>query len=205
MIRAIAFDWGGVFTEGTFDSSAVAALSALHGVPESQLEEPYLDLMGAFEDGAFGLPEFQRRLEARTGLHSDEATFRSTFLGAVRWRAPMLELLAAVPATYTVGVLSNNVPELCDVVRDDPRMGRVQRWVFSNEIGVRKPHREAFDALERALELPREQTVFIDDNARNIAACEELGFTGLLVDDLPGFAARWRRALPDLPLPPGFT
>jgi putative hydrolase of the HAD superfamily len=205
VIRAIAFDWGGVFTEGTFDSSAVAALSALHGVPESQLEEPYLDLMGAFEDGAFGLPEFQRRLEARTGLHSDEATFRSTFLGAVRWRAPMLELLAAVPATYTVGVLSNNVPELCDVVRDDPRMGRVERWVFSNEIGVRKPHREAFDALERALELPREQTVFIDDNARNIAACEELGLTGLLVDDLPGFAARWRRALPDLPLPPGFT
>lgn len=205
MIRAIAFDWGGVFTEGTFDSSAVAALSKLHGVPASQLEEPYLDLMGTFEDGAFGLPEFQRRLETRTGLHTDEATFRSTFLGAVRWRTPMLELLATLPATYTVGVLSNNVPELCDVVRDDPRMQRVERWVFSNEIGVRKPHREAFDALERALDLPSEQIVFIDDNARNIAACEELGFTGLLVDDLPGFAARWRRALPDLPLPPGFA
>jgi len=205
VIRAIAFDWGGVFTEGTFDSSAVKALSMLHGVPPSKLEEPYLDLMGAFEDGAFDLPEFQRRLEARTGLHTDEATFRSAFLGAVRWRAPMLELLATLPATYIVGVLSNNVPELCDVVRDDPRMRRVERWVFSNEIGVRKPHREAFDALQRALELPAEQTVFIDDNARNITACAELGFAGLLVDDLPGFAARWRRALPDLPLPPGFA
>ena len=205
MIRAIAFDWGGVFTEGTFDSSAVTALARLHGVPEPRLEKPYLDLMGAFEDGAFDLPEFQRRLEERTGLHTDEATFRRTFLGAVRWREPMLTLLGTLPPAYTVGVLSNNVPELCDVVRDDPRMQRVERWVFSNEIGVRKPHREAFDALQDALGIPPEETVFIDDNARNIAACNDLGFTGLLVDDLPGFAARWRRALPDTPLPPGFA
>jgi putative hydrolase of the HAD superfamily len=205
VIRAIAFDWGGVFTEGTFDSSAVRALASLHDVAPSRLEEPYLATMGPFEDGAFDLPEFQRRLAAATGLHTDEATFRRTFLGAVRWRAPMLTLLATLPPTYTVGVLSNNVPELCDVVRDDPRMQRVERWVFSNEIGVRKPHRAAFEALSEALGHAADETVFIDDNARNIAACQELGFTGLLVDDLAGFAGRWRRALPDLPLPPDFT
>lgn len=205
MIRAIAFDWGGVFTEGTFDSSAIVALAELHGVPAAQVEKPYLTIMGAFEDGAFGLPEFQRRFAEATGLHADAGAFAGAFLGAVRWRTPMLELLASIPEPYNVGVLSNNVPSLCDLVRDDPRMQRVERWVFSNEIGVRKPKRAAFDALTEALGLPPEQTVFIDDNAANIAACQDLGFTGLLVDDLAAFAARWQHTLPDLPLPPGFA
>ena len=204
MIRAITFDWGGVFTEGTFDSSAVAALAAHAGVSAESIEAPYLELMGPFEEGAFDLPEFHRRFTARTGLAIDPDAFRRTFLGAVRWRAPMLELLASIPERYTVGVMSNNVPELCDLVRDDPRMGRVERFVFSNEIGVRKPHRAAFDALAEAVGVEPASTVFVDDSARNIAACQELGFTGLLVDDVAGFARRWRRALPELPLPAGF-
>lgn len=205
MIRAIAFDWGGVFTEGTFDSSAVRALAVLHQVPEARIRSDYLSLMAEFEEGAFDLPGFQRHLERRTGLRADAAAFRTAFLGAVRWREPMLHLLASIPRTYTVGVLSNNVPSLCDLVRDDPRMQRVERFVFSNEIGVRKPERAAFDALTEALDVPPGGTAFIDDNARNVSACQELGFTGLLVDELPAFAERWRRALPELPLPPGFA
>jgi FMN phosphatase YigB (HAD superfamily) len=43
--------------------------------------------------------------------------------------------------------------------------------------------------------------VFIDDNADNIAACEALGYRGLLVESYDGFAERWRHLLPDLPLP----
>lgn len=205
MIRAIAFDWGGVFTEGTFDSSAVEALSALYDVPVERVESPYLELMGPFEDGAFDLTGFYRRFTDRTGLTTDETAFRRTFLDAVRWRPAMLALLASIPESYTVGVLSNNVPTLCDLVRDDPRLRRVERFVFSNEIGVRKPRREAFDALADALGIPAGETVFIDDNARNIAACQELGFTGLLVDTVAAFAERWRATLPDLPLPADFA
>jgi putative hydrolase of the HAD superfamily len=205
MIRAIAFDWGGVFTEGTFDSSAVKALAALYDVPVENVEPPYLDLMATFEDGAFDLGGFYRRFTDRTGLTTDETAFRRTFLGAIRWRPAMLALLASIPDVYTVGVLSNNVPALCDVVRDDPRMQRVERFVFSNEIGVRKPRPEAFAALTEALGLPPRETVFIDDSARNIAACEELGFTGLLVDTVDAFAERWQRTLPGLPLPAGFA
>lgn len=205
MIRAIAFDWGGVFTEGTFDSSAIRALATLHDVDVERVEAPYLAIMADFEDGAFDLAGFQRRFAEATGLQADAEAFRATFLGAVRWRTPMLQLVASIPESYTVGVLSNNVPSLCDVVRDDPRLARVERWVFSNEIGVRKPHRAAFDALSGALGLPPQETVFVDDNAANVAACQDLGFTGLLVDDLAGFAGRWRQALPDLPLPPGFA
>ena len=117
----------------------------------------------------------------------------------------MYSLIGSLPAGLRVGVLSNNVPELCDVVRYDPRLARVDAFVFSNEIGVRKPQREAFDALSEALGTPADLTVFVDDNLDNIAACSALGFTGLLIDTPAGFAERWRMTLPQILLPQGFA
>lgn len=200
-VTAIAFDWGGIFTENTFDSSAVRNLARLAGVSETQLGETYFPLMELFEAGAFEFPEFHRRFVEVSGLELDPAAFRETFLGSVVERREMFEVLAAIPERYTVGMLSNNVPVLCDRVRDDPRMARVQHFVFSNEIEVRKPAPEAFAALTEALGCPPGETVFIDDNLGNIRACEALGYQGLLLESYAGFSEGWRRLLPDLPLP----
>jgi putative hydrolase of the HAD superfamily len=202
---AVAFDWGGVMTKGTFDSSAVVALAALVGTTPEALDDTYLRLMERFEVGEYDLPGFHSRFSAATGTATPIDAFRAAFLGAVRERPAMYALIGSLPANLTVGVLSNNVPELCDVVRDDPRLSRVEAFVFSNEIGVRKPRREAFDALTAALGTPPELTVFVDDNRDNIEACTELGFTGLLIDTPAAFARRWRAALPSIPLPPGFA
>lgn len=203
-LRAIAFDWGGVFTEGTFDSRAHARLAELHGLSAADVLPRYLELMEGFEVGEFDMPEFHRRFQAAVGRTSTLPAFREAFLGAVRERKAMYDLLAALPEDVPLAMLSNNAPELCDVVRDDPRMRMLRAFVFSNEIGVRKPDERAFAALSSALALPPATTVFIDDNSDNIAACERLGFVGLLLDTVPAFAARWRSLFPDLPLPPGF-
>lgn len=204
-IQAIAFDWGGVMTRGTFDSSAVIALADLLSTTPEALLPVYLHHMEGFEVGACDMEGFHARMSASTGTSSALAEFRTAFLGAVRERPAMYQLIGSLPAGLTVGVLSNNVPELCDVVRVDPRLARVDTFVFSNEIGVRKPQRAAFDALTTALGVPAEQTVFVDDNSDNIAACQALGFTGLLIDSPAEFAVRWRAALPDIALPPGLA
>lgn len=202
---AIAFDWGGVMTRGTFDSSAVVALAELIGTTAAELRATYLHLMEGFEIGEFDMAGFHARFGAATGTTTPLEAFRSTFLGAVKERPAMYALIGSLPEGLAVGVLSNNVPELCDAVRDDPRLARVDTFVFSNEIGVRKPQPEAFDALTEALGVAPERTVFVDDNRDNIAACEELRFTGLLIDTPAAFAQRWRAALPSLPLPPRFA
>jgi len=203
MITAIAFDWGGIFTEGTFDSSAVRNLAKLAGVSHTELAKTYFPLMEEFEAGAFEFPVFYKRFAQRSGLELDETAFRETFLGSVRERESMFALLTTIPEHYTVGMLSNNVPVLCDLVRNDPRMARVEHFVFSNEIGVRKPAPEAFARLTEALGRPPEETVFIDDNAGNVAACRALGYKGVLLADVEGFAEEWRQHLPDLPFPAG--
>ncbi len=200
-ITAIAFDWGGIFTEGTFDSSAVRALAARTGRAEDQIAATYFPLMEHFEAGKFSFDTFSQKFVQETGVDLELPDFRDTFLGAVRERREMFGVLGAIPESYTVGMLSNNVAVLCDGVRDDPRMARVEHFVFSNEIEVRKPDPVAFAALTRALGRPPGETVFVDDNRDNIAACEALGYRGLWLESYAGFAAAWRQLLPDLPLP----
>lgn len=199
MIQAIAFDWGGVFTEGTFDSGAIQDLAALAGVPEERVAETYLPLMAEFETGAFDLDGFHARFVEHSGLELEPEAFRETFLGAVRERKAMFAVLGAIPDGFRVAMLSNNVPVLCDRVRNDPRMERVERFVFSNEIGVRKPDPRAFAALSDAVGAPPDGTVFVDDSPANVEACRGLGFHGLLLDDFDRFLEAWREVLPTVP------
>lgn len=200
MIRAVAFDWGGVFTEGTFDASAIDALAVATDRPRAAIEGPYLALMAEFETGAFDLPTFHARLSQATGSDLPAERFEEVFLGAVRERTAMFAVLGALPVEdYVVGVLSNNVPVLCDRVRDDPRMQRVQHWLFSNEIGVRKPDPRAYRALSEALAVPPQETVFVDDARRNVDAARELGFKAIHMSDLESFLVGWRALLPDVP------
>jgi putative hydrolase of the HAD superfamily len=201
-VRAIAFDWGGVFTEGTFDGSATRNLAELYGVERARVEAVYLPLMAEFERGAFDFAGFTRRFRECSSLPVEAASFRRTFLASVRERSAMLKVLEAIPANYRVAMLSNNVPELADRVREDARFKRIEHFLFSHEIGVRKPDPEAFAALTRALGQAPEETVFIDDNQDNIAACTALGFTGILCDGFESFQTRWREVLPDIPVSP---
>jgi putative hydrolase of the HAD superfamily len=198
-MKAIVFDWGGIFTENTFDSSAVKNLAALCNTTPKIVSKTYFPLMEAFECGGFDFDTFYQTFVEHSGLEIEAGTFRKTFLGSVKERSKMFEVLDAIPKTYTVGMLSNNVPVLCDRVRSDPRFARIEHFVFSNEIGVRKPDARAFAHLTRVLGIPAEQTVFIDDNAENIRACESLGFTGIYLDTFEGFLEGWKKRL-DIPL-----
>jgi len=196
--RGIAFDWGGVFTVGTFDGRAIARLARLYGVPEAELRPRYLELMERFEVGAFDLPAFGERLSRAIGQEVDPGAFREAFLDAPRERPAAYALVAAIPEGVVVGMLSNNVPVLGDRVRDDPRAARIDHFVFSHEIGARKPDAAAFAALSEAMRLPPADIVFVDDATANVAAAQALGFRALLLDTPAAFAARWRAALPQL-------
>jgi FMN phosphatase YigB (HAD superfamily) len=200
MIQAIAFDWGGIFTEGTFDSSAVRNLATLCRTTPEVVGQTYFPLMENFEAGAFDFTSYHQHFVEDSGFDIDEGVFRKTFLGSVRERKEMFEVLNAIPKTYKVGMLSNNVEILCDRVRDDVRFKRVDTFVFSNEIKVRKPDPRSFAELSTALGVSAENTVFIDDNADNIAACEVLGFKAIYLDTFDNFLERWEKVLPDIPL-----
>lgn len=51
--------------------------------------------------------------------------------------------------------------------------------LLSYEIGVRKPHPQAYEILLQQLSLPPEQILFIDDQNVNVQAAEKLGIQSI--------------------------
>jgi len=51
--------------------------------------------------------------------------------------------------------------------------------VVSGEEKTRKPHKEIFDIILNRFSLLPEETIFIDDNLRNIKTAEEVGITSI--------------------------
>jgi 2-haloacid dehalogenase len=94
--------------------------------------------------------------------------------------------------------LSNMEPDAFRVRRARfPFMDWFDAYVISGLEGVAKPDRRIFEILLRRHGLRPQASVFIDDQARNVAAARELGLVGLHFSS----AARLRQDLSGLGLP----
>ncbi|WP_425148179.1 HAD family hydrolase [Deinococcus sp.] len=192
--RHLAFDWGGVFTVGTFDGRSTGRLAERLGLKVEAVRASYFRHVRHLEVGAWTLPQFWDTLaaelgmgETRPGETAADPTFgyphfEALYLGSILPNQPMFELLARLPASVRVGLLSNNYPVVSDHLRAQAAFARLYRPVFSNEIGVKKPDPASFAALEAAMELPARQVAFVDDVQENIEAARKAGFYGLLYD-----------------------
>src|SRR3954464_13120731 len=75
-----------------------------------------------------------------------------------------------------IGLLTNNVKEFGDNWRAMfPIDELCEEVVDSSNVGLRKPDREIYELTCERLGVAPEETVFVDDNADNIAAAREFG------------------------------
>jgi len=173
--RGILFDWGGVFTVGTFDGRVVGNTARQFGLDEDEVARAYFAEVRRLELGEWSLPRFWEYFASALGVTAPYASFEALFLSSVAPRNEMYQLLAAIPSEITVGLLSNNYPVISDYLRAGEGFDRFDAVFFSNEEGVKKPDARAFEiALER-MGLPAEEVLFVDDHPDNIAAAAELG------------------------------
>lgn len=183
MKRAIAFDWGGVFTVGTFDGRSTGRLAEKYGLSVDVVRQHYFALIHHLEIGEWTLPAFWTVFSERIGLVGvSYADFEMLYIGSILENAPMYAFLPSIPQDFTVGLLSNNYPVVSDHLDADPRWARFDAKVFSNRIGVKKPDSRAFEALTLALGVAPSGTVFVDDVQENLDAASRLGFSTILYD-----------------------
>ncbi|WP_216318965.1 HAD family hydrolase [Deinococcus aestuarii] len=176
----VAFDWGGVFTIGTFDGRSTQNVADRSGVPVERVRESYFRHVRQLEVGEWTLPQFWAVMQEETGVRLPYDEFEALYLGSVHDNLPMYATLAALPRSVRVGLLSNNYPVVSDHLRRDPRFARFDALVFSNELRQKKPHPDAFSALQGAMGVPAAQVAFVDDVEENIDAARVAGFHGLL-------------------------
>jgi epoxide hydrolase-like predicted phosphatase len=206
-IRAVLFDFGGVFMESPF--AAVRAFGTRLGIaPERVLELVF----GAY-DADTDHPWHRLERGEVSLLDARQAIFD---LGAPEHRIDLFEALGSLRDTsiredvidlvrharglgVKTAIVTNNVREFGDGWRAMLPVDELfDAVVDSAHVGVRKPDPRIFRlALERLGVGAPEHAVFLDDFQGNVVAAERLGMQAILVEEDHRPAMRRLRALLD--------
>lgn len=197
-IRAVLFDFGGVFTDSPFH--AVHAFGEELGIdtrevtrivfgsyehdgdhPWHQLERGEISLEHA-RDQILGLSEEQG---PRVDIYDLFAKMAGNNAGADQ-KQPLVDRVRSLRQEgYTTGIITNNVKEFGDGWRGLIPVDELFDFVVdSSHAGVRKPDPRIFHlALEQLGDIAPAQAVFLDDYQANVDAARNLGLHGITVSN----------------------
>jgi epoxide hydrolase-like predicted phosphatase len=192
-IRAVLFDFGGVFTPSPFD--AAEALGAELGAEPGRLLEivfgPYHEDTDhpwhRLERGEIPLLEARDAIVAlgrAQGIDADPFRLFARLGRGEGAHEPMVERARRLLARgYRTALVTNNAHEFRDAWRRlVPADELFEVIVDSSEVGMRKPDPRIFElALARLGGLAPAEALFLDDAASNVAAAERLGLQAVLV------------------------
>jgi len=193
-IKAVFFDFGGVFTDSPFH--AVGAYAKKIGATEEQINEIVFGGYGGDGDHPWHRVE-RGEITLESARDSILALGKQQNLNVDIWevfaamaenggglREELVDYVRVIrEAGLQTGIITNNVLELKEHWRGMLPVDDLFDIVLdSSELGIRKPNPAIFEkALEDCGYAP-EQLIFLDDFAGNIAAAEALNIKSILVD-----------------------
>lgn len=132
-----------------------------------------------FEHGRIDEAEYARRF-FRDRRPVDVEAFKRAMQDAYELMDGVEALLAELKSEgYRMYALSNYSPWF-RLIEDKLRLSRFLGWDFVSCLtGHRKPDPEAYLVACRALDVPPEQCLFVDDRDQNVAGAEAVGMRGL--------------------------
>jgi len=199
-IRAVLFDFGGVFTVSPFAVFAQAAaelgaetdhvLGLVFGPYDQDTDHPWHRL----ERGEVSLLEAREAIMAlasEAGLAFDPLAILARMASTGGARAAVVATTRRLRERgLRTALVTNNAREFSHSWRSMiPIAELFDAVIDSSEVGVRKPDPAIFSLALRELGgIAPEHAVFLDDYPGNVAAARRLGMHGVLVEDDPSGA-----------------
>lgn len=193
-LKAVIFDFGGVFTDSPFEAFQSYAKSI--GASEAQVIEIVFGGYGRDSDHPWHQVE-RGEITLEAARDSILALGQAQGLKVDVWdvfmamaenggglRTELVDYLPTIRAEgLAIGILTNNVLEFKEHWRAMLPVDELFDFVVdSSEVGLRKPDPAIFKkTLEVARVLP-EQVIFLDDFPGNVAAARALNIRSILVD-----------------------
>ncbi len=200
MIKNILFDMGGVlFTQSTARAKerfAALGIDTAYYLGDYGQKDFFLDI----ERGDITPQQFCERMSAVTGREVGMEQARHCWLGFVEGPVPQewLDALEQLGKRYRLGLLSNTNPFVMSHTNSAafsqaglPISHYVPELWLSYELRVCKPSPEIYRQVLAQGGMAADETIFVDDSAKNIQAAGQLGIHGLHVPT----NADWRPAL----------
>ncbi len=196
MLKAVIFDFGGVFT--TSPVSHFAAYEEAHGLPKRFLSGVIkADLNGGafaqFERAELDLDQFDAAFAAETRSAGHEVSGR-TLVGLLKldFRPDMIAALEAIKAAgFQTGCITNNMPGggAAEWARDRAGadeavrvLGLFDHVIESAKAGIRKPEPRIYEMMCEALGRRPDECVFVDDLGVNLKPAKAMGMGVVKVD-----------------------
>ncbi len=186
--RAVIFDFGGVIFK-TRDYSPRHAWDKRLGLEAGSVERVVhgIDAWNAAQRGEISVDAYWAAVAADLNIAPAVASrdLAHDFYSGDALDEDVVAFIRELRAEgYTVALLSNDCAALLR-----PRLERLditalfEPLVISSEIGVMKPHPDAYQAVLARLARPAGETIFIDDRKENVIGAQALGIHGIHYTD----------------------
>lgn len=182
MIKAIAFDYGGVIkineqnlvkeicdylhiTKEVFNKEYFS-VNHLFNIEGKSFEEVTLLFVSKFDDSEKTkkyILELLKENKAKYHLNVE-----------------LIELIKKLKNKYRIGLLSNNSLTLREKLKEDNILDLFDEIIVSAEVGYQKPQSEIFDILFKKLNVEPNEVVFIDDSLKSLEGADKIGYTPIL-------------------------
>lgn len=199
MIKNVVFDCGQVLIH--FDPKYMVEQYVTDPADSALLQEVIFDRaywnrldVGTITDEEV-VAESCKRVPAR--LHEAVSKIYYNWIYNIPEMEGMRELIRDLKATFGVKtcLLSDISKYFSDHHHEVPILSELDVLVMSADYALAKPHRETFENLFRVCDIRPEESIFVDDNPKNIEGAEACGMKGYCFD---GNAERLRTYLFDL-------
>lgn len=193
-IKAVIWDFGGVFTSSPFEAFNV--YEAERGLPNDIIrtinsKNPDTNAWAQLERSELSAEEFDRVFaeEARALGHDIPGKHVLKLLSG-RLRPRVIDALKACKGHFAVGCITNNAPvgKGASMTEDDEKARRVSEIfetfdhvIESSKAGVRKPDPRIYMMMCEALEVAPETCVYLDDLGINLKPARAMGMTTIKV------------------------
>jgi putative hydrolase of the HAD superfamily len=196
-IKAIYFDMGGVIVR-TVDYRSRAQLAAEFGMTYEEMDKFVFDCKTAVQATIGEISEEAHWLDVTRRLkrpESDLSHIREAFFGGDAIDQNIANFLRSLRKTHKTGLISNAWGGLRPWIVKRKFDDAFDAMIISAEVGVAKPDARIYQHALEKLGVKAEESVFVDDVEKNIAACEALGMNGVLFRTPEQALANVRRLL----------
>lgn len=171
MIRAIIFDFGGLFNTGSL-RAALRCIAEQHGKNAVRILEIS---RAAWDDAKIGDDEsFWQTCAEYCGISPDD--FFNEFLEQFVFDNAMLKYAKQLSSQYRLAMLTNNARRWFEHYRAKYQLDALFSCIVASyEIRVAKPDERAYRYVLKELNVAAQECVYVDDSVENVEAAAKIG------------------------------
>ncbi len=175
-IKAVIFDWAGIFCTPGELFSHPRLLKTLKMVPE-EIEKQVKKTQDEYYRGKISNTAFWRHIFKTFSLKGfTPKELNKAYLGSYKISRQNLQIPLRLKKNYSVALLSNLTGVMMShIVKIHTLKNRFHKLFFSNRMGFIKPEEEIFKIALKQIGVRPEEAVFIDDSKKNLEAAKKMG------------------------------